>query len=99
MFYLFYNNVLFLIGCNKKYDVESGEISTPRFSSLYSGRIYCTYMITAPRGRMITVEVIKGKSIVQTCDSYSLPENVLKEKLVVSEEFYFITNLSFYVKN
>ncbi|XP_022177373.1 cubilin-like [Myzus persicae] len=69
--------------CNKKYDVESGEISTPRFSSLYSGRIYCTYMITAPRGRMITVEVIKGKSIVQTCDSYSLPENVLKEKLVV----------------
>lgn len=34
---------------------------------------------------MITAEVIKGKPIAQNCDSYMLPENVLNEKLVVSE--------------
>jgi len=33
---------------------------------------------------MITVEIIKGKSIAQTCDSYLLLENALKEELVVS---------------
>jgi len=33
---------------------------------------------------MITVEMIKGKSIVQTCDDYLLLENALKEKFVVS---------------
>jgi len=83
-FNLFYKIVIFLIACSQIYDVESGEINTPRFSSLNSGRLYCTYVITVPRGRMITVEMIKGKSIAQNCDSYMLRENILKEKLVVS---------------
>jgi len=71
-----------LIGCNEIYNVESGEISTPQYSS--SNRVYCSYKITVPRGRMITVEMIKGKSIVQTCDGYLLLENAPKEKFVVS---------------
>lgn len=75
---------MFFIGCSQNYDVESGEISSPRYSSLYKGRVYCAYTITVPRGRRITVEIIKGKSIAQTCDNYLLPENNLKEKLIVS---------------
>ncbi|KAL5234243.1 hypothetical protein ACI65C_001653 [Semiaphis heraclei] len=69
--------------CSQIYDVESGEINTPRYPSLNSGGLRCTYIITVPRGRMITAEVIKGKPIAQNCDSYMLPENVLNEKLVV----------------
>lgn len=79
MFYL-------LIGCGKAYDVESGEIASPLYSSLNTGRLYCTYRIKVPRGRMITIEMIKGKSIALTCDNYQLPENYLKEKLLVSDE-------------
>jgi len=81
---LYYNVLLYLIGCSQNYDVESGEISSPRYSSWDKRRLYCTYTITVPRGRMITVEIIKGKSIAQSCDTYSLPENDLKEKLIVS---------------
>lgn len=81
---MFYYNVLFFKGCSQNYDVESGEISSPRYSSLNSGRVYCAYTITVPRGRRITVEIIKGKSIAQNCDNYLLPENNLKEKLIVS---------------
>lgn len=84
LFNLFYNNVFFLIGCSQIYNVESGEIRSPHYSSLNSRRIYCSYKITVPRGRMITVEIIKGKSIAQTCDSYLLVENASKEELVVS---------------
>jgi len=74
----------FLIGCSKVFEVESGEISAPRYTNLIGGRVYCSYTISVPKGRMITVEIIKGKSIAQTCDSYLLPENFSKEKLVVS---------------
>uniref|UniRef100_A0A2H8TEF1 Cubilin n=1 Tax=Melanaphis sacchari TaxID=742174 RepID=A0A2H8TEF1_9HEMI len=69
--------------CSQNYDVESGEISSPRYSNSITGRIYCSYSITVPRGRMITIEIIKGKSIVQSCDTNLLPENILKEKLLV----------------
>lgn len=45
-------------------------------------------------GRIITVEIIKGKSLIQTCEDNGLPENRFKEKLKVNinnlNELYII---------
>lgn len=77
--YLYYS-----IDCFKNYDVESGEISSPVYTSLDSGNIFCSYNIKVPKGRRITVEIIKGKSLIQNCEKNALPENRLKEKLKVN---------------
>lgn len=72
------------IDCDKNYDVESGEIASPLFTSDIGG-IYCSYSIKVPEGRRITIEIIKGKSLAQpNCDGYFLSENRFKEKFIVS---------------
>lgn len=70
--------------CDKDFDVESGEITSSTISNY--GRRYCLYSIKVPKGRRITLEVIKGKSIVKTCEviQNALIENSLKEYLAVS---------------
>lgn len=76
----------FLLDCNKYYDVESGEIIHSRFSRTNIQRFMCMYTIKVPVGRRITVDVVEGNSIVQTC---GLTNGILqgddsKEKLLVS---------------
>lgn len=66
------------------YEVESGEITTPAYASLNDGMVYCSFYIQVPKGRRITLEIIKGKKLAQTCESNNLPENALKEKLIVN---------------
>jgi len=75
---------LYCLDCDKDYDVESGEITSPRFSRLNFERLNCMYRIKVPRGRRITVEVVEGQSILKTCDSLKQAESLLKEKLIVS---------------
>jgi len=81
-----YINVLkfFCLDCNKYYNVESGEITSPRYNRWHFERLNCIYRIKVPRGRRITVEVVEGGSIVKTCNRIAQQENVLEEKLVVS---------------
>ncbi|XP_029345463.1 cubilin isoform X3 [Acyrthosiphon pisum] len=71
------------IDCFKKYDVESGEISSPLFSALNSKWFICIYKIKVPKGRKITVEILKGKSLIRPCSDRNvlLAEDLLKEKL------------------
>jgi len=68
--------------CMKNYDVESGEIKSSSF--INSEILHCSYNIKVPMGRRITVEIIEGKSLIQTCEDNDLPENRLKEKLKVN---------------
>lgn len=79
---------VFLIDCDKRYNVESGEITNPLISRMSNQPMSCMYSIRVPLGRRITVEVVKGNSIVQTCD---LTKNnpyerngFINEKLMVS---------------
>lgn len=46
------------------------------------------YRIKVPNGRRVILEVVNGRSIVQSCDSYRLLENIFKEKLVVKYSCY-----------
>ncbi|CAI6368736.1 unnamed protein product [Macrosiphum euphorbiae] len=70
------------IDCFKNYYVESGEISSPLYSTLNSKWVLCIYKIKVPKGRRITVEIIKGRSLIRTCDRNSLPaEDMLHEKI------------------
>jgi len=75
--------------CMKNYDVESGEINSPPYTSYNSEITHCTYNIKVPVGRRITVEIIKGKTLIQTCENSGLPENKFKEKLRVNINKYF----------
>jgi len=82
-----YSSVLLFhcsIDCDKSYEVESGEITSPLYTSLNSGWIFCLYTIKVPEGRRITVEIIKGKSLCQACEKMFQPENYFQDKLIVS---------------
>lgn len=47
--------------------------------------VYCTYNIKVPKGRRINVEIINGKSLIQTCDRNVLfAEDMFDEKLQVN---------------
>lgn len=67
--------------------MESGEITSPLYNRFNYERLNCMYRIKVPRGRRVTAEVIKGTSILTTCDSLKLQTNLLKEKLTVSFPF------------
>ncbi|VVC39264.1 EGF-like, conserved site,EGF-like calcium-binding domain,CUB domain,EGF domain,EGF-like calcium- [Cinara cedri] len=70
-------------GCDKMYsDVESGIITSPRYG-LNVGRIYCTYTIKVPRGRRITAELVKGKSIGYNCVNDPLYNKQYNEQIIV----------------
>lgn len=75
--------------CITNYDVESGEIISPSYTSIDSEITHCSYNIKVPIGRRITVEIIEGKSLIRTCENSVLPENRLKEKLKVIINNYF----------
>jgi len=75
---------LYSLDCNKYYNADSGEIISPLYNRWHFERLNCIYRIKVPRGRRITVEVVKGGSIVKTCNMLRQEENVLEEKLVVS---------------
>jgi len=70
--------------CMKNYDVESGEINISPYTSFNSQITHCSYNIKVPVGRRITVEIIEGKSIIQTCANSVLPGSTFKEKLKVN---------------
>lgn len=72
---------MFLKDCDKSFELESGEITSP--GGLDSQRTYCIYRIKVPKGRRIIAELVEGRSVVQSCDNYRLIENMYKEKLVV----------------
>lgn len=76
--------VIYITGCDRIFSGdESGIITSPSFS-LNTGQVYCTYMITVPKGRRITAELIEGKSIAQNCDKFEQKENEFNEKITVS---------------
>jgi len=75
------------------YDAESGEISSPFFIKLDSTRVYCTYAIKVPKGRRITVEIIKGKSLIRSCERNVVPRARLYEQLNVNTNNYLILNI------
>lgn len=74
------------LDCDKHFDGEQGEISTPKFHNSHFSEIACIYTINVPRERRITVELIAGKSITQQCNNLGnndLRNYKSKEKLQV----------------
>lgn len=72
--------------CDKKYDVESGVITSHQFTSNNYKPIFCEYSIKVPKGRRVTVELLEGKSIARTCDATKsfLVQNAKSEVFAVS---------------
>lgn len=65
--------------------MESGEITNPLNRRMSIQPTTCMYTIRVPLGRRITIEVIKGNSIVPTCALTSFnPFEGENEKLIVS---------------
>ncbi|VVC39263.1 EGF-like, conserved site,EGF-like calcium-binding domain,CUB domain,EGF domain,EGF-like calcium- [Cinara cedri] len=80
-------------GCSKNYEAESGEITSPKFNS-HTNYLLCTYLITVPRGRRVTAEIVRGSSIIQTCDDYR-QSKFLSRELLLS----FITDTRYVFQN
>lgn len=56
---------------------------------------HCRYKINVPKGRRITVEMIKGESIVESCASLAeLSHDMHKERFLVSLIFFYIVPLN-----
>lgn len=53
MFFLFE----FLLACGGNFFTEYGVIKSPRYPQLYPNSKMCTWIITAPRGRQIELNV------------------------------------------
>jgi len=88
--YLLVIPYFYLIGCFKHYDVESGEISSPFFSTSNSENAYCSYKIKVPKGRRITVEIKEGKSLIRTCEENALSVDMINGSLEVNINNYLI---------
>ncbi|XP_029345465.1 cubilin isoform X2 [Acyrthosiphon pisum] len=83
------------IDCMKNYEVESGEINSPSYTSFNSEITHCSYYIKVPMGRRITVEIIEEKSLVKNCESNGLPENRFKEKLRAYQKINIMTDRNY----
>lgn len=62
-------------------------------------RSFCIYIIKVPKGRRVTLEILKGNSIALSCEvsKKAHEENMLIENLVVSVNFLIYPTVNLFL--